>query len=66
MSRFLDETLPLSAFGDLRTIELSPQFQGSFEYTVDNTDLFEKMIGKGWKTGYGNFFVIFCINAGDI
>lgn len=30
---------PLSAFGDLRVVELSPQFQGSFEYTVDNTDL---------------------------
>lgn len=28
-----------SAFGDLRTIELSPIFQGTFEYTVDNTDL---------------------------
>lgn len=30
---------PLTSFGDLRTAELSPQFQGSFEYTVDNTDL---------------------------
>lgn len=36
-----------SAFGDLRTIELSPQFQGSFEYTVDNTDLFEKELVNG-------------------
>jgi hypothetical protein len=32
-------TVPLSAFGDIRTIELTPQIQGSFEYTVDNTDL---------------------------
>jgi hypothetical protein len=31
--------IPLSAFGDVRTIELSPVFQGSFEYTVSNTDL---------------------------
>lgn len=31
--------LPLTAFGDLRTAPLKPQFQGSFEYTVDNTDL---------------------------
>lgn len=31
--------LPLSAFGDLRTIELTPVMQGSFEYTVDNTEL---------------------------
>lgn len=30
---------PLTAFGDLRVAELHPQFQGSFEYTVDNTEL---------------------------
>ena len=30
---------PTTAFGDLRTAELTPQFQGSFEYTVDNTEL---------------------------
>lgn len=30
---------PLTAFNDLRTAELTPQFQGSFEYTVDNTEL---------------------------
>lgn len=39
MSRFLDKDFPLTAFGDLRVAELSPIFQGSFEYTVDNTDL---------------------------
>lgn len=40
--------LPLSAFGDLRTVELTPLFQGSFEYTVDNTDLLEKFVsGSG-------------------
>lgn len=31
--------MPLTAFGDLRNAELSPVFQGSFEYTVDNTEL---------------------------
>lgn len=31
--------LPETAFGDLRTAEMTPQFQGSFEYTVDNTEL---------------------------
>lgn len=46
-SRFLVDSPPLSAFGDLRTIELSPQFQGSFEYTVDNTDLFEITTANG-------------------
>ena len=31
--------LPLTAFGDLRTAELSPIFQVSFEYTVINTEV---------------------------
>ena len=33
------EVLQKTAFGELLTGQLSPQFQGSFEYTVDNTDL---------------------------
>lgn len=42
---------PLSAFGDLRTIQLKPQFQGSFEYTVDNTTLNENVVvGSGTVT----------------
>ena len=32
-------TNPKTAFGELLVGQLSPQFQGSFEYTVDNTDL---------------------------
>ncbi len=40
-------SLPLTAFGDLRTAELHPQFQGSFEYTVDNTDLMSKITSGG-------------------
>ena len=35
----VDIISPLSAFGDLRNAELSPIFQYSFEYTVDNTEL---------------------------
>lgn len=38
---------PLSAFGDLRTVELSPLFQASFEYTVDNTDLNTNTVVNG-------------------
>lgn len=38
---------PLSAFGDFRTIELSPLFQGTCEYTVDNTDLTTNTIVNG-------------------
>ncbi len=30
---------PITAFGELLTAQLYSQFQGSFEYTVDNTDL---------------------------
>lgn len=30
---------PLTGFGEVLTGELSPQFQASFEYTVDNTEL---------------------------
>lgn len=39
--------LPLTAFGDLRTTELSPQLQQSFEYTVDNTDLTTNTVVNG-------------------
>lgn len=38
---------PLTAFGDLRVAELSPQIQGSFEYTVDNTFLVNKTLVNG-------------------
>ena len=38
---------PLTAFGDLRTAELSPIFQQSFEYTVDNTALLTNVIANG-------------------
>lgn len=34
-----DVNLPLTAFGDLRSANLKPQFQASFEYTVDNEEL---------------------------
>lgn len=39
--------LPLTAFGDLRTAELAPQLQQSFEYTVNNTDLTINSIANG-------------------
>ena len=39
--------VPRTAFGDLRTAELHPQFQGSFEYTVDNTDLNTNTVVNG-------------------
>lgn len=43
-----------TAFGDLRTAELHPQFQGSFEYTVDNTDLMVKVVTNGGAITQGN------------
>lgn len=42
-----DVKLPKSAFGDLRTIELSPIFQGSFEYTVANTRINTNTVVSG-------------------
>lgn len=45
--RKIKVTGPLTAFGDLRIAELSPIFQGSFEYTVDNTDLNTTVITNG-------------------
>jgi len=36
---FILDTKPLSAFGDMRVVELSPQVQCSFEYTVTNTEI---------------------------
>jgi len=41
------QELPFSAFEDLRTIELSPIYQGSFEYTVDNTEITTNTVTNG-------------------
>lgn len=41
------QSLPLSAFGDMRTAEITPQFQGVFEYTVDNTELNINTVANG-------------------
>ena len=38
---------PLSAFGDLQVAELSPLFQASFEYTVDNTEITTNTVVNG-------------------
>jgi len=35
----MSDLIPTSAFGDLRTVSLSPQLQISFEYTVINTEI---------------------------
>lgn len=50
--------VPLSGFWDLRTIELSPIFQGSFEYTVDNTELTENSTTWGWTVTQSNAMAI--------
>lgn len=47
---YLSPTLntdPKTAFGELLVGQLSPQFQGSFEYTVDNTDLNTNTVVSG-------------------
>ena len=47
LAQTVSNNLPLTAFGDLRTAELSPIFQGSFEYTVDNTELTTSTVVNG-------------------
>lgn len=43
----VDAALPETAFGEILTSQLHPQFQYSFEYTVDNTDLLENTVVNG-------------------
>ena len=45
---------PLTAFWDIRVAEMKPQFQGSFEYTVDNTDLNENTVTWWWTVTQGS------------
>jgi len=46
-----EKSNPYTAFGDLRTAELSPLIQFSFEYTVDNTELTASVVsGSGAVT----------------
>jgi hypothetical protein len=47
MTYIPEQLLPLTAFGDMRTAEIVPIFQGSFEYTVDNTDLNTNTVANG-------------------
>lgn len=54
----VDAALPLTAFGDLRTTELSPIFQGSFEYTVDNTELTTNLVANGGTITQSNGMAI--------
>ncbi len=53
---FIDR--PLTAFGDLRVAELSPILQGSFEYTVDNTDLNENTVVNGGTVTQASAMVV--------
>lgn len=50
----LKTSLPLTAFGDLRTAELSPVFQASFEYTVSNTEIGTKTETNGGTVTQAN------------
>ena len=50
--------MPLTAFGDLRTTELTPLFQGSFEYTVDNTFLNTKALVNGGTVTQANAMAV--------
>lgn len=49
---------PLTAFGELLTGQLHPIFQGSFEYTVDNTDLNTNTVVNGGTTTQANAMAV--------
>lgn len=51
---FVLNSNPLTSFGDLRTAELSPIFQYSFEYTVDNTELTDNTVANGGTVTQAN------------
>lgn len=54
----VETNLPLTIFGDLRTAELSPIFQGSFEYTVDNTELNTNIVVAGGTVTQGSAMAV--------
>lgn len=47
MSNNAAQVLPTTVYGDLRTAELTPQIQISFNYTVDNTDITTNTVTNG-------------------
>jgi len=49
---------PLTAFGDLRTAELTPQVQLSFEYTVSNTELTQSEVVNGGTVTQGSAMAV--------
>lgn len=55
---FIQNKFPLTAFGDLRVAELTPQVQLSFEYTVDNTELTKNTIVAGGTVTQGNAMAV--------
>lgn len=49
---------PITAFGDLRTAQLHPQFQGSLEYTVTNTELNSIVVVNGGTITQANAMAV--------
>lgn len=49
---------PISAFGDVRTVQLTPVFQGSFEYTVDNTEITTNTVVNGGTVTQANAMAV--------
>jgi hypothetical protein len=52
------DNLALTAFGDVRNAELSPIFQLSFEYTVDNTELVTNAVANGGTVTQANAMAV--------
>ncbi len=49
---------PLTAFGEMLTAQMSPIFQYSFEYTVDNTDLTINTVAGGGTVTQANAMAV--------
>ena len=49
---------PLAAFGELLTAQLTPVFQNSFEYTVDNTELTSNAVVNGGSVTQANAMAV--------
>lgn len=59
----LDMNLPLTAFGDLRVAELSPIFQSTFEYTVNNTDITTNTVVNGGSVTQANGMAVLATSS---
>ena len=54
----LEVALPLTAFGEIQAVPLTPIFQSVFEYTVDNTELNTNVVTNGGTVTQANAMAV--------